>query len=53
MIEDIRLLCQEHSDILIRQSAGKSLCGRDIPLLILGNPEADWGKAVPAMGSGL
>ena len=41
MIEDIRLLCQAHSDILVRQSAGKSLCGRDIPLLILGNPDAE------------
>ena len=41
MLEDIRVLCQEHSDILTRESAGKSLCGRDIPLLILGDPEAE------------
>ncbi len=41
MMEDIRELCQKYSDILVWQNAGKSLCGRDIPLLILGNPEAE------------
>lgn len=42
MMEDIAELCQGHEDILTRQNMGKSLCGRDIPLLILGNPDADY-----------
>ncbi|MCR4892274.1 MAG: hypothetical protein K5989_08865 [Lachnospiraceae bacterium] len=40
MCADIEELCNEYSDILSSSILGQSLCGRNIPLIILGDPKA-------------
>ncbi len=40
MMEDIDILCERYGDILKKKSLGKSLCGRDIEMVILGNADA-------------
>ena len=44
MMEDIGQLCGKYPGILTRGSVGQSSYGRDIPVVIIGNPEA--GKKV-------